>query len=141
VSSIYCPDLKLCLNIWINMGMATIFKGFSTVNKVRAPYSLTDINLVKQDLLNEFNTRLGERVMLPNFGSIIWDLLMNPEDGFTEQDVREDIERIVGKDSRVELVNITVFRSDHAIRAEVELRFVILKTSDTLYLEFTQEGE
>jgi len=54
--------------------MATIFKGFSTVNKVKAPYTLTDMALVKQDLLNEFNTRKGERVMRPNFGSIIWDL-------------------------------------------------------------------
>lgn len=131
----------MCLFISINMGMATIFKGFSTVDKIRAPYSLTDIDLVKRDLLNEFNTRLGERVMRPNFGSIIWDLLMNPEDSFTEQDVREDIEKIVGKDNRVELVDITVFRSDHTIRAEVELLFVILKTSDILYLEFTQEGE
>jgi phage baseplate assembly protein W len=121
--------------------MATIFKGFSTVDKIRAPYSLTDVDLVKRDLLNEFNTRLGERVMRPNFGSIIWDLLMNPEDNFTEQEIRDDIERIVGKDTRVELINISVFRSDHAIRAEVELQFVILKTSDTLYLEFTQEGE
>jgi phage baseplate assembly protein W len=123
------------------MVMATIFKGFSTVDKIRAPYSLTDVELVKRDLLNEFNTRLGERVMRPNFGSIIWDLLMNPEDDFTEQEIRDDIERIVGKDTRVELINISVFRSDHAIRAEVELQFVILKTSDTLYLEFTQEGE
>jgi phage baseplate assembly protein W len=123
------------------MVMATIFKGFSTVDKIRAPYSLTDVDLVKRDLLNEFNTRLGERVMRPNFGSIIWDLLMNPEDNFTEQEIRDDIERIVGKDTRVELINISVFRSDHAIRAEVELQFVILKTSDTLYLEFTQEGE
>lgn len=131
----------MCLFILINMSMATIFKGFSTVDKIRAPYSLTDVDLVKRDLLNEFNTRLGERVMRPNFGSIIWDLLMNPEDGFTEQEVREDIEKIVGKDNRVELLDITVFRSDHTIRAEVELLFVILKTSDILYLEFTQEGE
>ena len=123
------------------MVMATIFKGFSTVDKIRAPYSLTDVELVKRDLLNEFNTRLGERVMRPNFGSIIWDLLMNPEDNFTEQEIRDDIERIVGKDARVELINISVFRSDHVIRAEVELQFLILKTSDTLYLEFTQEGE
>jgi len=123
------------------MVMATIFKGFSTVDKIRAPYSLTDVELVKRDLLNEFNTRLGERVMRPNFGSIIWDLLMNPEDNFTEQEIRDDIERIVGKDARVELINISVFRSDHVIRAEVELQFVILKTSDILYLEFTQEGE
>ena len=56
--------------------MATIFKGFSTIDKIRAPYSLFDQELIKRDLLNEFQTRRGERLMKPNFGSIIHDLLM-----------------------------------------------------------------
>ena len=34
--------------------MATIFRGFSTVDNIRAPYSLYDDDLVKRDLLNEF---------------------------------------------------------------------------------------
>ena len=59
--------------------MAVLFKGFSTVDKNRAPYTLTDTNLIKRDLLNHFYTKKGERVMRPNFGSIIWDMLMEPE--------------------------------------------------------------
>ena len=55
-------------------------KGLSTVDKVRAPYTLVDSALVKRDLLNTFYTKKGERLMRPNYGSIIWDLLMNPED-------------------------------------------------------------
>ena len=51
--------------------MATIFRGFSTVDTVKAPFSLSDMELVKRDLLNEFNTRKGERVMRPNFGCIV----------------------------------------------------------------------
>lgn len=120
--------------------MATIFKGFSTVNKIRAPYSLTDIELVKRDLLNEFNTRKGERVMRPTFGSIIHELLMNPEDTFTESEIREDIERIVGKDPRVQLQNIALYITDHSVRAEVLLKFVVLETEESLYLEFTRES-
>ena len=57
--------------------MATVFKGFSTVDKIRAPYSLTDIELVKRDLLNEFYTKKGERVMRPNLGCIVHDLLLS----------------------------------------------------------------
>lgn len=120
--------------------MATIFKGFTTINRVRAPYSITDMELVKQDLLNEFYTRQGERVMRPTFGSIIHDLLMNPHDTFTDEEVRLDIERIVGKDPRVELVNVSTFVTDHSIRAEVNLRFVVLESTDVLYLEFTREN-
>jgi len=121
------------------MSMATLFKGFSTVGKIKAPYALTDIELVKRDLLNEFNTRIGERVMRPNFGSIIWDLLMNPDDMFTSEEVKEDIKRIIDKDQRVTLVDIKLFDSDNALRAEVELNYVLLNSKDTLYLEFERE--
>jgi phage baseplate assembly protein W len=121
--------------------MATIFRGFSTVDRVNAPFSLSDMELVKRDLLNEFNTRKGERVMRPNFGCVVWDLLMNPEDAFTEDEIKEDITRIVEKDSRVDLINISVFSDAHTVRAEVELRYVILNSKDTLYLEFKDEQQ
>lgn len=121
--------------------MATLFKGFSTVDKVKAPFGLSDIELVKRDLLNEFYTRKGERVMRPNFGSIIWDLLMNPEDSFTVDEIRDDIERIVAKEQRVQLLDVNIFTSDHSVRAEVELNYVILNSKDTLFLEFTTEQQ
>ena len=35
--------------------MATIFRGFSTVDNIRAPYSLYDDYLVKRELLNELS--------------------------------------------------------------------------------------
>ena len=121
--------------------MAVLFKGFSTVDKVKSPYTLTDVDLVKRDLLNEFYTRKGERRMRPNFGSIIWDLLMNPEDSFTTDEIRDDIERIIAKEQRVNLIDISVFTLDHSVRAEVELEYVILNSKDTLYLEFTREEQ
>ena len=37
--------------------MANIYKGFSTVGKVRAPYTLIDGELIKQDLMNELKAR------------------------------------------------------------------------------------
>lgn len=121
--------------------MATLFRGFSTVDKVKAPFGLSDIELVKRDLLNEFYTRKGERVMRPNFGSIIWDLLMNPEDTFTIDEIRDDIERIVAKEQRVQLLDVNIFTSDHSVRAEVELNYVILNSKDTLFLEFITEQQ
>ena len=92
----------------INTCMATLFKGFSTVDKVRAPYTLTDADLVKRDLLNHFYTRIGERIMRPTFGSVIWDYLMEPEDPETQEIIKEDIERIVKTDPRVQLEDINL---------------------------------
>ena len=86
--------------------MANIYKGFSTVNKIRAPYTLTDAELVKTDLLNELNTRQGERVMRPTFGTRIFDILMNPLDEYVVNEVEEDVIRIVNKDPRVELQTV-----------------------------------
>ena len=118
--------------------MAT-FKGFNTLDRVKAPFTLTDQELIKRDLLNEFYTKKGERLMRPNFGSIIWDLLMDPNDDALVQVVTEDIKRIVEKDIRVEHVNTTVYISDHAISADVELRYLPFSNVESLYLIFEKE--
>ena len=41
------------------------FLGLNTVDRVRAPFTLVDSDLVKRDLMNEFYTKKGERVMRP----------------------------------------------------------------------------
>ena len=125
--------------ILINTIMATIFKGFNTINQNKAPFGLTDEELIKRDLMNHFYTRLGERPMRPNFGSRIHDILMNPLDNMTSQDIKEDVERIVASESRVELRDIRMDVQDYTCRVEVDLNFKILRTADTLYLEFITE--
>ncbi len=124
----------------INTCMA-LFKGMSTVERSGPPYTLVDQELVKRDLLNELYTKKGERVMRPNFGSIIWDLLMSPNTPDLQEMVKEDIERIVDRDPRVETRNINVFVGDNSIRAEVELFYNLIKNTDILYLEYSGVGE
>ena len=125
----------------INNNMATIFRGFSTVDNIRAPYSLYDDDLVKRDLLNEFQTRKGERLMRPDFGSIIHDLLMEPEDTFTETEIEDDIRRIIDKDPRVGVKDIIIYTADHTIRAEVILNYTRSSNDDILFLEFISNTE
>jgi phage baseplate assembly protein W len=118
--------------------MAT-FKGFTTLDRVKAPFTVTDTELIKRDLLNEFYTKKGERVMRPNFGSIIWDLLMDPSDSSLVSAVTEDIQRIVAKESRVELLDLTVYVADHAISADVLLNYLPFNNSESLYLIFEKQ--
>ena len=120
----------------INTCMATLFKGFSTVDKVRAPYTLTDAELVKRDLLNHFYTRQGERIMRPTFGSVIWDFLMEPQDPDTHEIIKEDIERIINSDPRVEFQETNLLVLDHTIQAEVKIKYKLLNREDTLFLEY-----
>ena len=42
--------------------MAILFKGFSTADKIRAPYTLVDSELVKRDILNQLYIKECERV-------------------------------------------------------------------------------
>lgn len=119
--------------------MAAVFKGFSTADRVRPPYTLEGFDLVKQDLINQFYTRKGERLMRPEYGSIVWDLLMSPQEVGTERAIRDDVARIVAGDPRVDLLGTTIFILDHTIRVEVNLKYVLLNDSDVLYLEYTRE--
>jgi phage baseplate assembly protein W len=118
--------------------MAT-FKGFTTLDRVKAPFTITDQELIKRDLLNEFYTKKGERVMRPNFGSIIWDLLMDPNDVTLNSAVTKDIERIVAKETRVQLIDLTVYTADHAISADIQLRYLPFNNVDSLYLIFEKQ--
>lgn len=84
------------------------FKGYSTVDKEFGNFKLYDIDLAKRDLLNEFYTRKGERLMSPEFGSIVWDLLFDPMTDEAVQLITDDCQRIVSKDPRLQLKELNV---------------------------------
>jgi phage baseplate assembly protein W len=116
------------------------FKGFSTVNKVRAPYTLVDRELVKRDLLNTFYTRKGERLMRPSYGSDIWDLLMNPEDTLTRKEIEDDVKRIIEAEPRVNYLDTVMIYSDQALRIEITIQYVETGDADSLYLEYVRQA-
>jgi hypothetical protein len=64
---------------------------------------------------------------------------MDPNDDTLVDVVTEDIKRIVDKDSRVEHVKTTVYISDHAISADVELRYLPFNNVESLYLIFEKQ--
>ena len=117
----------------------TKFKGFSTINNRKAPYTLAGSALVKRDLLNELYTKKGERLMRPNFGSIIWDLLMDPSTADLDARVEEDIKKIINRDPRAEIIDISVIVLDHSIRADVSIRVLPEGDVEQLYLEYKRD--
>ena len=124
----------------INIDMANIYRGFSTVGKIRAPYTQIDGDLIKTDLLNELYARRGERVMRPNYGTRIWDILMNPLDKYVVEEIKEDIERIVSKDPRVELTDMFTQVLDHTISITLHLKFKPFLNENTLFVEYAREN-
>ena len=114
--------------------------GFSTVGKVKAPYSLVGKDVVIQDLLNEFYCHKGERLMRPNFGCSIHDMIMDPNID-AEDKVKAEISRIIGKDPRAEEVSTRLTTFEHGIRAEVKLRILPYNVEEFLYLNYVREIE
>jgi phage baseplate assembly protein W len=117
------------------------FKGFSTVNKQWGNFKLYDIDLAKQDLLNELYTRKGERIMSPDFGSIIWDLLFDPITDQTIELIQEDMLRILTKDPRLELKQLDV-REDidsQIITVAIILNYVPTATLTELIATFNRD--
>ena len=118
-----------------------LYRGFSTNANDGLNTKLFEVPLVRQDLLNEFNTRLGERVGRPQYGSIIHDLLFDLSDPRTESLVQADIVRIVNKDPRVSPLEVTVTTDldNHEITAEVTLQIIEHDMNDTFSVTFGEQ--
>ena len=115
--------------------MVTLYKGFSTVGRTKK-FRTTDLTLIKQDLMNHFSVRKGEKLMQPNFGSIIWSLLFEPLDDHVNQLIVDDVKNIVSYDPRIGLQNIVVTGQDHGIQIELDLIFIPTNQSTKLSLQF-----
>lgn len=116
-----------------------LFFGFSTFNRRIGEENLIDIDLVKRDLLNQLGTRKGERLMLPDYGSIAWDLLFEPFDENVVDRIIADTADIIGQEPRVVLQNIEVFEFEHGLRLEVFLLFRPFEAVETLDVIFDRK--
>jgi len=117
------------------------FVGFNTVGQPTPPYSLTNIEIVKRDINNQFATPLGSRVMLPTFGTRIYDYLFDPFDEYTKNAIVEDAVRVVQSDPRVELVNIDVYQEDQALNVVMELLFKPESITDNMFVTFSLKDQ
>lgn len=117
--------------------MAITFKGFSSplVGRTEVLY---DEDIVRQDLLNHFNTRKGERAMDSEYGFIGWDLIFELDSPDYSQLLDEDARKIIAEDPRVELIYIEVLNIEYGYRINISLKYVQLDIVEDLMLVFDQ---
>jgi phage baseplate assembly protein W len=118
-----------------------LYRGFSTANYLldkKKGFSLTNQELVKQDLLNHIYTIPGERVHQPDFGTRIPLLAFEPLDQKTMAIVTEDLKKVFEYDPRVRLIDMAVNAvPDHnAIVAFIDVEYLELNVTETIKLEF-----
>ena len=115
-----------------------IFKGVSTQGREFKDPKLYDVELVKQDLLNHFNIRKGEKLENPDFGTNIWLYVFDPLDEETKNLVIEDVETVVNYDPRVTLDQIEVQESDHGLSVKMTVLYIGYAIGETINLLFDQ---
>ena len=114
------------------------YKGFSSISGDANSYALYDFALIKQDLLNHFHIRLGERLEQPEFGTIIWDVIFEPLTDEIKDLIRRNVETIVNYDPRVQAEDITVTSYESGIQIECTLTYLPYNISESLQLRFDQ---
>jgi len=121
----------------VNIFMA-IYKGYNTVDNKTTKTRLEDAELIKRDLSNHFNIRKGEKLMRPDFGTIIWDALFEPMTEDLRDAIVDDVTRIVNYDPRLIAESILVDEYEQGILVEARVRYSNNNQLETLRLQFDQ---
>jgi phage baseplate assembly protein W len=115
-----------------------MYRGFSTVSTSTENYALYDFELIKQDLLNNFYVRQGERLMNPTFGCIIWDLLFEPLTEQVKDLILQNVNQIVNFDPRVQASDVILTSYDQGIQVQLILKYIPYNIQQSLQLRFDQ---
>jgi phage baseplate assembly protein W len=119
-----------------NSASNRVFVGYSSVDTSIKQTQYTDLDLIKRDLINHFYTRKGERVMMPTFGSIIWDMIFEPMTADNVTLIVDDSTNIVQQDTRVNLQSINLVEYDHGIQLQMNIYYQPLDIVEAFSLDF-----
>lgn len=120
--------------------MATTYKGFSTINRYKK-FRVTDVELVKQNLSNHFSIKKGEKLMQPNFGSIIWNVMFEPLTPDVKEAIVEDVKKVIGYDPRINVSNVIVTQFEHGIQISIDLLYIPTNQLDTIKFNFDNNSQ
>lgn len=117
-----------------------LYRGFSTLNQSKK-FRLIEFDLVKRDLINHFNIRKGEKLMQPDFGTIIWSLLFEPMTDVVRNQIVDDIKAIVNYDPRIGVNSINLTELDYGLQVEIELVYLQTDQSSNLVVQFDRDSQ
>jgi phage baseplate assembly protein W len=116
------------------------YRGISTVNPNSKEFKIYDLALIKQDIVNHFHIRLGEKLENPSFGTIIWDVLYEPLTDNLKDVIVSNVTEIINYDKRVKVDRVTVDSFESGIQIECELTYLEYSISEKLRFQFDQEN-
>ncbi len=121
-----------------NAPMSKTYKGFSTVSNDSKSFSLYDFALIKQDLINHFHVRQGERLEKPLFGTVIWDYIFEPLTEESKQAIVEDVEAIINYDPRITSDTVVITQYESGLQIECKLTYLPYNIQESIRFKFDQ---
>jgi phage baseplate assembly protein W len=116
------------------------YRGFSTISADTESYTLYDLALIKQDIINHFHVRQGERLMNPEFGTIIWDVIFEPLTEDLKNLIIKNVENIINYDPRVRVNDINITAYDSGLQIECDLTYLPYDISESMRFKFDQDN-
>lgn len=115
------------------------FIGFSTINQNKK-FTLTDFDLIKRDLANALNIQQGSLPGRPGYGTTIWQYVFENQTQSTQNQMLEELARVVSNDPRLALVDAYVYPRDNGVLIELEVQVVGSTTVERLTAFFDQNS-
>jgi phage baseplate assembly protein W len=116
------------------------YRGFSSISEDTRGYTLYDLSLIKQDIINHFHVRQGERLMNPEFGTIIWDVIFEPLTEELRRLIKKNVEDVINYDPRVAVNDILITAYESGIQIECDLTYLPYNISESMRFKFDQEN-
>ena len=116
------------------------YRGISTTNPENTSFNLYDIALIKQDIINHFHIRVGERLENPEFGTIIWDVIFEPMTDGLRDAIANNVTDIINFDPRVSVEQVTVDTYESGIMVECTLTYLPYNISESMRMKFDEDN-
>ncbi len=116
------------------------YRSISTVNPENDGFRLYDLAVIKQDIINHFHIRQGEKLENPEFGTIIWDVIFDPLTDSLKAAITKNIEDIINYDPRVTVDQVIVSEYESGIQIECVLIYLNYSIAETMRLQFDQSN-
>lgn len=115
------------------------YRGFSS-REYKKNYKLYDYELIKQDIINHFHIRKGEKLENPSFGTIIWDVLFEQFTQEVKQAIANNVEEIINYDTRVKVQEVIIDTTEQGMRIEAALLYLPQNYTDVLIMNFDKKN-
>ena len=115
------------------------YKGFNS-KETKKNFKMYDLDLVKQDLINHFYIRKGEKLENPEFGTIIWDMIFEQFTEDVKEMIAKDVETIINYDPRMIVNEVAIDTTDQGIRIQASITYLPFNVNENMSFTFDRDN-